>query len=142
MSRRRPVDPRALRAARLRIGLTQHELAREVGVAGGERISLWELGKSSPHLFVVHRLAAALKVGVEDLFQPSIGEPDLRELRTTAGLSLRSLSALTHVSKTTLVRWELEGVTELPTGATLSSLAAALGVSVKTVRRAMSGSRG
>ena len=87
MSRRRPVDPRALRAARLRIGLTQHELAREVRVAGGERISLWELGKSSPHPSVVHRLAAALRVGVEDLLQPSIGEPDLRELRTTAGLS-------------------------------------------------------
>lgn len=142
MSRRRPLDPGALRAARLQIGLTQHELAREVGVAGGERVSLWELGKTSPHPRVTQRLAAALKMGVEDLLLPGIGEPDLRELRTAAGLSLRSLSALAHVSKTTLVRWELEGVTELPTRATLNSYASALGVSVEAVKDAMSRSRG
>ena len=39
------VDPVALRDARLRMGLTQHELARLI-VAGGERISRWELGSS------------------------------------------------------------------------------------------------
>ena len=31
------VDPTALRAARERLGLTQHQLARLVGVAGGDR---------------------------------------------------------------------------------------------------------
>ena len=40
------VDPLALRDARLRMGLTQHELARLIDVAGGERISRWELGSS------------------------------------------------------------------------------------------------
>jgi transcriptional regulator with XRE-family HTH domain len=142
MSRRRPFDPQALRAARLGAGLTQHELAREIGVAGGERISLWELGKTSPHPRVVPRLAAALQVRVEDLLQPGVEQPDLRELRTTAGLSLRSLADLTHLSKTTLIRWELEGVAEPPTHETLSSYASALNVSVEVVRRAMSRSHG
>ena len=42
------MDPGALRAARERAGLTQHQLARLVGVAGGERVSRWELGTSEP----------------------------------------------------------------------------------------------
>ncbi|WP_425577343.1 helix-turn-helix domain-containing protein [Nocardioides endophyticus] len=42
------LDPSVLRAAREEAGLTQHELARLVGVAGGERISRWELGASVP----------------------------------------------------------------------------------------------
>ncbi len=38
------IDPSELRAARESAGLTQHELARLVGAAGGERVSRWELG--------------------------------------------------------------------------------------------------
>ena len=39
------VDPVALRDGRLRMDLTQHELARLIDVAGSERISRWELGQ-------------------------------------------------------------------------------------------------
>ena len=42
------IDPSALRTARESAGLTQHELARLVGAAGGERVSRWELGASVP----------------------------------------------------------------------------------------------
>ena len=41
------VDGAALRAARIRAGLTQHALVRLIGVAGGERISPWELERSA-----------------------------------------------------------------------------------------------
>ncbi len=138
MSSRRPLDSEALRAARLRAGLTQHELAQEIGVAGGERISRWELGKSSPQPRLVSRLADVLKVDPAGLLERGTGQEDLRELRTSAGLSLRTLAGLTHVSKTTLVRWELDGVTEPPTAETLRSYAAAVGVTPEVVRRAMS----
>jgi len=39
------VDPVALRDARFRMGLTQHELARLINVTGGERISRWDRGR-------------------------------------------------------------------------------------------------
>jgi DNA-binding XRE family transcriptional regulator len=61
------VDPVALRDARLRMGLTQHELARLIDVAGGERISRWELGSSAPRPEILHRLAQALNVDAADL---------------------------------------------------------------------------
>jgi transcriptional regulator with XRE-family HTH domain len=54
------VDPEALRAARIRAGLTRPELARLVGVAGGERVSRWELGTSSPRPEILHQLARVL----------------------------------------------------------------------------------
>jgi len=63
------VDPLALRDARLRLGLTQHELARLIDVAGGERISRWGLGSSAPRAELRHRLAEALNVGVADLLE-------------------------------------------------------------------------
>ncbi len=56
------IDPNALRAAREEAGLTQHELARLVGAAGGERISRWELGTSSPRPDFLVRLANALDI--------------------------------------------------------------------------------
>ena len=68
------------------MGLTQHELARLIDVAGGERISRWELGSSAPRPEMLHRLAEVLKVDAADLLEA--GRPaDLRRLRTSAGLS-------------------------------------------------------
>lgn len=78
-------NPAALRDARERAGLTQHELARNVGVAGGERISRWELGTSTPRAAVLHRLAKALGVATQDLLESSDGPPTLRLLRLRAG---------------------------------------------------------
>ncbi|MCA1694234.1 MAG: helix-turn-helix domain-containing protein, partial [Actinobacteria bacterium] len=96
-----PGDPRldvaALRTARVRAGLTQHELARLVGVAGGERVSRWELGTSSPRPEILRRIAAAVEVGLADLLVAG-GEPaDLPGLRVAAGLSMEELATRVHV---------------------------------------------
>jgi len=41
------VDPVAHRDARFRMGLTQHQLARLINAAGGERISRWDRGEEA-----------------------------------------------------------------------------------------------
>ena len=130
------VDPVALRDARLRMGLTQHELARLIDVAGGERISRWELGTSVPRPAMLHRLAQALNVGAADLLEA--GAPaDLRRLRTAAGLSASSLAAQAHMSVPTYVRWESGRTKRLPDRQVLKPLAKALKVTVEDVESAI-----
>jgi transcriptional regulator with XRE-family HTH domain len=126
----------ALRDARLRMGLTQHELARLIDVAGGERISRWELGSSTPRPEILHRLAQALNVGASDLLDAG-GPADLRRLRTSAGLSARTLAARAHVSVPTYVRWESGRTIRLPAGQILKPLAKALNVTVQDVESAI-----
>lgn len=130
------VDPVALREARLRAGLTQHELARLIDVAGGERISRWELGSSAPRPEILHRLAQALNVGAADLLDAR-GPADLRRLRTGAGLSARSLAARAHISVPTYIRWESGRTKRLPGGQALNLLAQALDVTVQDVETAI-----
>ena len=134
------VDPLALRDARLRMGLTQHELARLIDVAGGERISRWELGSSAPRAELLHRLAKALNVGVADLLDAG-GPADLRRLRTTAGLSARTVAARAHLSAPTYVRWESGRIQRLPARQSLNLLAKALNVSVEDVESAIATAR-
>ena len=129
-----PVDPERLRAARLHAGLTQAELARAVGVAGGERVSRWELGTSAPSIAMRARLAKALGLDLEELL-PARGRRDLRRLRGEAGLTVAQLAAQGGVSTGTIKRWEAGS--GLPVRAPLTGLAAALGVPVETVRQAI-----
>jgi transcriptional regulator with XRE-family HTH domain len=130
------VDPGALRNARLRMGLTQHELARLIDVAGGERISRWELGSSAPRPEILQRLARALNVGAADLLEAG-GPADLRRLRTSAGLSARTLAAQGHVSVPTYIRWESGRTKRLPARQVLKPLAKALNVTVEDVESAI-----
>jgi transcriptional regulator with XRE-family HTH domain len=130
------VDPVALRDARLRMGLTQHELARLIDVAGGERISRWELGSSAPRPERLRRLAEALNVAAADLLEAA-GPADLRRQRTSAGLSARSLAAIAHVSIPTYVRWESGRTKRLPARQALNPLAIALNVTVEDVESAI-----
>jgi transcriptional regulator with XRE-family HTH domain len=130
------VDPVALRDARIRMGLTQHELARLIDVAGGERISRWELGSSAPRPEMLHRLALALNVGAADLLETE-GPADLRRLRTSAGLSARTLAACVHMSVPTYVRWESGRTKRLPARQALKPLAKALNVTVEDVESAI-----
>ena len=130
------VDPVALRDARLRMGLTQHELARLIDVAGGERISRWDLGSSAPRPEVLHRLAQVLDIGVADLLVAE-GPADLRRLRTSAGLSARTLAARAHMSAPTYIRWESGRTKRLPARQTLRPLAEALNVTVDDVESAI-----
>ena len=131
------VDPEALRAARLRAGLTQHQLARLIGVAGGERISRWELGTSAPRPEMLRRLAQALSVGPADLLEPAGCPADLRRLRTSAGLSARTLAAQAHMSAPTYIRWESGRTKRLPARQALKPLAKALSVTVEDVEAAI-----
>jgi len=130
------VDPGALRAARLRAGLTQHGLARLIGVAGGERVSRWELGTSVPRPETLRRIAAALQIGVPDLLNAPSRARNLHALRVRSGLSLGELAERVHVSKATLSRWESGQVARVPERAVLFLLAESLGVSVDHVERA------
>ena len=130
------VDPVALRDARLRKGLTQHELARLIDVAGGERISRWELGSSAPRPEILRRLAQALNVGATDLLEAG-GPTDLRRLRTAAGLSARIVAARAHVSVPTYIRWEAGRTKLLPARQALRPLAKALNVTVEDVESAI-----
>ena len=134
------VDPLALRDARIRMALTQHELARLIDVAGGERISRWELGSSAPRPEMLRRLAQALNVDVLDLLDAG-GPADLRRLRTSAGLSARTLAARAHMSVPTYVRWESGRIKRLPATSALKPLAKALNVTVEDVESAVVTSR-
>lgn len=129
------VDPTALRAARERLGLTQHQLARLVGVAGGERVSRWELGLDEPRPDLLVCLARVLESPPADLL---IGaRRDLRKLRYCAGLSSPELAAAVHVSTRTYSRWE-SGTWVRPLSAeNLRALARTLNVPVSVVRAAL-----
>ena len=118
------VDPQSLREARARAGLTQHGLARVIGVAGGERVSRWELGSSAPRPSQLVRLADALGVGVGDLLVEA--PQDLRRLRLCAGLSAREVADRAYLSLPTYVRWEAGHLAKIPSRNTLEPLARAL----------------
>ena len=132
------IDGAALRAARIRAGLTQHELAREVGVVGGERVSMWERGEArprSPHL--LHAVARALHVPVTELLLAHDGGASLRWLRFAAGLSVDEVAHAAHLSVASLKRWEAQGCRRMPSPATLDAVAAALGVASAEVESAL-----
>ena len=132
------IDGAALRAARERVGLTQHELAHEVGVVGGERISMWERGEArprSPHL--LHAVARAVQVRVTALLLPPEGAASLRWLRFAAGLSVDEVARAAHVSVASMKRWEARRCRRMPSAATLNAMAAALGVASTEVESAL-----
>jgi transcriptional regulator with XRE-family HTH domain len=127
------IDPNALRAAREKAGLTQHELARLVGAAGGERISRWELGTSVPRPDFVVKLARALNIPTLRLIHLDSGVPDLRALRLQAGLTAPELAAAVKVAVPTYYAWEQGRWTRLPAPKSLAALARAFGESVEVV---------
>ena len=108
-----------------------------IGVAGGERVSRWELGSSTPRPALLQRLAEALDVPVRDLLAPAGDPPDLRRLRAAAGLSAREVAERAHMSLPTLKRWEAGGIRRMPSRAALSALADALGVDVESLEAAL-----
>ncbi|WP_457255891.1 helix-turn-helix transcriptional regulator [Pedococcus sp. P5_B7] len=135
------VDPTALRAARERAGLTQHELARLIGVAGGERVSRWERGASEPRPEVLQRIAGVLKVRTVNLLAAPDGAADLRRLRVVAGLSARQVAERSHVSLPTYARWESGQTMALPPASSLDALAEILGVRPAEVAAALMAAR-
>ena len=130
------IDPTALRAAREEAGLTQHELARLVGAAGGERISRWELGTSTPRPDFLVRLAKALEIPTLRLIHLDGDVPDLRALRLQAGLTVPELATFVNVAVPTYYAWEQGRWTRLPAPQSLEALARALGEPVEVVAAA------
>jgi transcriptional regulator with XRE-family HTH domain len=135
------VDPEALRAARERAGLTQHELARRIGVAGGERISRWELGTSEPRPELLARLGLVLETAPRSLLRLDGGSIDLRALRFAAGVSVAVLAGSADISKPTYLRWESGRWGRLPSQEVLGALAEVLSVRVSEVVAALEHSR-
>lgn len=135
------VSPDALRAARERAGLTQHQLARLVDVAGGERVSRWELGTSEPRPDILVRLARVLGLPALHLIDTDGTAPDLRALRYAAGLSATEVAATAHVSKPTYERWEAGRWTRIPSPANLDDLGSALGVTASDILEAFGQAR-
>ena len=130
------IDPNALRAAREEAGLTQHELARLVGAAGGERISRWELGTSAPRPDFLVRLAKALEIPTLRLIHLDGDVPDLRALRLQAGLTVSRLATSVTVAVPTYYAWEQGRWIRFPATQSLEALASALGESVESVAAA------
>lgn len=135
------VDPKAVRVARERARLTQHELARLIGVAGGERVSRWERGASEPRPEVLHRIAAVCEVEVRSLLIAPQGEADLRRLRFVAGLSAQQVADRCHISLPTYARWESGQTTRLPSASSVEALGGVLGVSSAEVAAALMSAR-
>lgn len=135
------VDPTALRAARERLGLTQHQLARLVGVAGGERISRWELGLDEPRPDSLARLARVLNAQIVELLGVDPEHRDLRALRYCAGLSAGEVAAAAHISVRSYARWESGSWVRPPSAENLRAIARSLDVSVSTVRDALDRTR-
>jgi transcriptional regulator with XRE-family HTH domain len=135
------VSPAAIRAAREKAGLTQHQLARLVGVAGGERVSRWELGTSEPRPDILVRLAQTLGLPVLALLDVDDESPDLRALRFGAGLSAAEAAVRAHVAKPTYERWEAGRWKRLPSRENLRSLARGLSVTVSATVAALEQAR-
>ena len=132
------VDRAAIRRARTARNLTQHQLARILDVAGGERISVWELGDGEPRPELLPRLAAAL--GVNPLALLAIDGPvDLRALRLAAGLTTAQVAAVVPVARQSVDLWETGKRT--PSPRTWPALAAVLGVTSDEVAAAVQATR-
>lgn len=127
-------DGVALRDAREAAGLTQAELGRRIGVAGGDRVSRWELGRSTPQAKPLRALASVLDVAVTDLLRPPpAAGADLRRLRREAAMSAEELAIRINVTLPTLKRWESTGLNRSPTRTTIEAIAKALDVTAADV---------
>lgn len=133
------IDADALKAARVRAGISQNDLARRAGMASGTRVSRWERGEARPRSpSILHAVAAVLEVDATSLLVPPDGGPDLRWLRFAAGLSVAQLADATHAAFSTVKRWEAEGLLA-PGETTVKILAAALHATPADVRQALRG---
>lgn len=135
------LDARALRVARERARLTQSDLARKIGVVGGERVSRWELGRSQPRPDLLVRMAQELGIRPRQLVSTAGSVPDLRALRLAAGLDAYEVARAVHLSLPTYRKWEQGRWGRLPTAATMTALAKAVRSSPAEVERAFESAR-
>jgi transcriptional regulator with XRE-family HTH domain len=133
-------DPRRLRAARERAGLTQSALA-EAAQVQPTAIAQWETGRRVPQVDTVRALADALRLAPVDLLDVDPDhDPTLQQLRAGGGLSQAQAAAAAGLPRTTYSMIERgENVTLSPADAT--AIAGALGVSEHAVKAGHARSR-
>ena len=68
MYTRKDITPNNLKAYRLKAGLRQIDVAKELGFATEERISYWEQGKKVPDIFNLFKLAKLYQTKPESLY--------------------------------------------------------------------------
>lgn len=122
--------------------MTQAEVARALGLAGGEAVSVWERGAFEPNSArLLHRLAEVLHAAVPDLLYRDGGRADLRYLRLVAGLESAEIAERLHVALSTYRRWERGAWTRMPSAAAIASLSEAFGVPPQVVTAALEHSK-
>lgn len=119
-------DPVALRAARLRKGLTQAAVARAVGLSSDAQVWRWEHGQDEPAPRALPALAKVLGVSALDLFERDDGPTDLRVLRKASGLTLTEMARQSGITYTRYRGIELGRLT--PQADEVERLASQLGV--------------
>ena len=135
------IDSRALRSAREEAGLTQSQLARRIGVAGGERVSRWELGADQPRPELLVKMAEVLDVRPRELIRFESSVPDLRALRLAAGLDAYEVATAIHMSLPTYRKWEQGRWRRLPAKGAIDALARTFKVPPAEVTRALNAAR-
>jgi len=131
------LDSKALREAREARGLTQHQLARLIGVAGGERIARWERGASRPMPRLVHAMAEALEVSVGFLLAEERTGLTLRGLRVRSGLTAEQVATMSLMSADTYRHWEAGYLRGAAPYEAVVRIAASLNVPVDDVEGAL-----
>ena len=138
---RTSVSGEAILTARTNRRMTQHQLARVLGIAGGERVSEWERGVAEPRARLVPRIAEALEVPPIDLLVLPAGV-DLRALRLMAGRSAPEVATSLNVSVHTYLRWEAGERLPLSDERILITLSRQLGIPLRDVLDALARTRG
>ncbi len=121
--------------------MTQSDLARRIGVVGGERVSRWELGRSQPRPDLLVRMAEELDLRPGQLILAASSVPDLRALRLAAGLDAYEVVEAVHLSLPTYRKWEQGRWGRMPTTGTLATLARTFKVSRSEVEQAFHAAR-
>lgn len=135
------VSGEAIMTARTDRRLTQHQLARAVGIAGGERVSEWERGVAEPRARLVPRIAEALGISPVELLVLPDGV-DLRALRMMAGRSAPEVATSINVSVHTYLRWEAGERSPLSDRRILIALSRQLGIPLRDVLDALARTKG
>ncbi|MBR6322123.1 MAG: AAA family ATPase [Lachnospiraceae bacterium] len=83
---------------RTKAGLSQAELAREVGVSN-KAVSKWEVGKAKPSVETIRKLAAFFEVGVDEMLKirEEKKEPEITKIVITGGPCAGKTTAMSWV---------------------------------------------
>lgn len=86
--------PKRIAIARNALGLTQEQLAQEVGIVR-RQIAAYEAGTSKPRMNVLHNLAAVLGTSVDWLAAGAGKGPNISHVKRT--VTLREIPVFTHI---------------------------------------------